>query len=115
VRGRAAWDGWNERSEQKQAAVAREMRDGASLYQQFNRFRPTRAFHVRHDRVIPPIVVDLGQLAGLIYRSDKWQRGRPHTYIHFMQDPPRLVCNSAGTQLYVVGGSYRVTPQGIEG
>jgi hypothetical protein len=32
-----------------------------------------------------------------------------------MEDRPRLVSNVAGTQLYVVGGSYRVTRRGIEG
>jgi hypothetical protein len=70
---------------------------------------------VRHSRVIPPVVVELGELVGLIYRSDKGQPGLPLTYIHHMVDPPRLVCNIQGSQLYVVGGNYRVTPQGIEG
>ncbi len=32
-----------------------------------------------------------------------------------MQDPPRLVSNIEGTQLYILGGSYRVTSRGIEG
>jgi hypothetical protein len=32
-----------------------------------------------------------------------------------MEDPPRLVSNIDGTQLYIVGGSYQVTPRGIEG
>jgi hypothetical protein len=60
-------------------------------------------------------VVELGELVGLVYRSDKGQRGEPRNYIHFMQDPPRLVSNVEGTQLYIVGGSYRVTRRGIEG
>jgi hypothetical protein len=81
----------------------------------FNNFSPSQVMRVRHLRVIPPVVVELGQLVGLIYRSDKGQPGRPCTYIHFMENPPRLVCNVAGTQLYLVGGSYRVTSRGIEG
>ena len=88
---------------------------GTRLYRTFNRFRPARVVRLRHRRVIPPVVVELGTLTGLMYRSDKWQRGRPRTFIHFMEDPPRLVCNAAGTQLYVVGGRYRVTARGIEG
>lgn len=68
-----------------------------------------------HNRLIPHVVVELGELAGLIYRSDKWQPGQPHTYIHIMETPPHLVCNVSGTQLYVVGGNYRITPRGIEG
>jgi hypothetical protein len=85
------------------------------LYEQFNDFAPVRVVRVRHSRLIPPVVVELGQLVGLIYRSDKGRPGVPSTYIHFMEDPPGLVSNVAGTQLYLVGGSYRVTSRGIEG
>ncbi len=91
------------------------MQQGIDLYQAFNRFEPSRVMKIRHSRMIPPIVVELGELVGLIYRSDKGQPGQPLTYIHRMEDPPRLVSNIEGTQLYVVGGSYRVTQQGIEG
>ena len=91
------------------------MRAGARLYCRFNRFRPASVVRLRHRRVIPPVVVELGRLTGLMYRSDKWQRGQPRTFIHFMEDPPRLVTDTAGTQLYVVGGRYRVTARGIEG
>jgi len=70
---------------------------------------------IRHSRLMPAVVVQLGELVGLIYRSDKWRSGRPRNYIHFMDDPPRLVSDANGTQLYVVGGSYRVSARGIEG
>jgi hypothetical protein len=92
-----------------------QLKAGEDLYRKFNRFEPARLEHVRHPRQIPPVVVELGELAGLIYRSDKWQPGHPRTYIHFMETPPRLVSNVTGTQLYIVGGDYRVTSSGIEG
>lgn len=88
---------------------------GASLYQQFNQFEPSHIEHIRHPRLIPPVVVEIGELVGLIYRSDKWQLGQPRAYIHLMEDPPRLVSNVEGTQLYILGGSYRITEHGIEG
>lgn len=91
------------------------MRQGIELYQGFNGFEPVCVVKVHHPRVIPPVVVELGELVGLIYRSDKGQQGQPQTYIHRMEDPPRLVSNIEGTQLYIVGGSYSVTPRGIEG
>jgi hypothetical protein len=102
------WDGRDLRNRQ-------QLRLGANLYRQFNRFEPAQIEHVHHSRLIPPVVVGLGELAGLIYRSDKWQPGHPRTYIHFMENPPRLVSNVKGTQLYIVGGDYRITPRGIEG
>jgi hypothetical protein len=85
------------------------------MYREFNRFRSSRVLKIRQCRAMPPIVVELGNLLGLIYRSDKGQPGRRRAYIHLMQDPPRLVSNPEGTQLYIVGGSYRVTRRGIEG
>jgi hypothetical protein len=97
------------------AGMRRDMQQGIGLYRTFNRFGPSSIVMIRQSRVIPPVVVELGELVGLIYRSDKGQPGRPQTYIHFMEEPPRLVSNVQGGQLYIVGGSYRVTPQGIEG
>ena len=93
----------------------RDLDSGIALYEQFNHFGPSRMLRIRHPRVIPPVVVELGELAGLIYRSDKGRAGQPLTYIHVMQDPPRLVSNIEGTQLYILGGSYHVTQRGIEG
>jgi hypothetical protein len=91
------------------------MQQGIDLYRAFNRFGPSRVITIDHSRVIPPVVVELGELVGLMYRSDKGQPGQPRTYIHRMEDPPHLVSNIEGTQLYIVGGSYQVTSRGIEG
>lgn len=91
------------------------LRQGAALYRRFHQFDPERTVCVAHYRVMPPVVVQVGDLVGLMYRSDKWQRGRPRTYIHRLTSPPRLVSNVDGTQLYLVGGSYRITPRGVEG
>ena len=88
---------------------------GADLYRRFYGFDPGKTRIVRAARVIPPVVVELGDLGGLIYRSDKWCPGDKKTYIHFMENPPKLVCNPEGNQLYIVGGRYRITQRGIEG
>jgi hypothetical protein len=96
-------------------AMRRDVLQGIALYREFNRFGPARVVKLAQRRIIPPVVVELGELVGLIYRSDKGQPGRLRTYIHFMEDPPRLVSNADGSQLYIVGGSYRVTRRGIEG
>ena len=95
--------------------VERGVGDAARLYRAFNRFEPCRMVRVRHRRLMPRVVVQLGELTGLIYRSDRWNSGRPRSFIHFMDHPPRLVCDPAGTQLFIVGGRYRVTARGIEG
>jgi hypothetical protein len=57
----------------------------------------------------------VGRLKALIYSADRGRAGRLRTYIHFMHTPPRLMCDAGGTQLYIVGGRYRVTSRGIEG
>jgi hypothetical protein len=85
------------------------------LFHRFHRFPAPGVIQRPCRRLIPKVLVHLGELRGLIYSSDKGEHGRLKTYIHFMQTPPRLVCNPQGTQLYIVGGRYRVTPRGIEG
>jgi hypothetical protein len=98
-----------------EAIPMKSMHRGMRLYRAFNGFEPPQVVKVHHPRVIPPVVVELGELVGVMYRSDKGQPGQPRTYIHRMENPPRLVSNIEGTQLYIVGGSYQVTSRGIEG
>jgi hypothetical protein len=85
------------------------------LFTRFHRLAPDRALRVRCRRLIPRVLVQLGTLRGVIYSAQKDCRGRPKTYIHFMERPPLLACDPGGRQLYVVGGRYRITRRGIEG
>ncbi len=99
---------------EKSGTLSRVIHDASDLYRRFTR-APSRSIQrVTHRRVIPPVVVELGHLAAVVYRSDKWV-GHPRTYIHYMEDPPRLVCDVAGRRLFLIGGTYRVTARGIEG
>jgi hypothetical protein len=66
-------------------------------------------------RLIPRLLVRVGELRGLIYQSDRGQRGRARTFVHFLESPAELACNPEGRQLYILGGNYRVTRRGIEG
>jgi len=84
------------------------------MFERFHDFAPPVLLRQRCPPT-PRVLVKLGRLRGLIYTSDKWQRGRPRTYVHFMEDRPLLACDPRGTQLHIVGGRYRVTARGIEG
>jgi len=84
-------------------------------FEQFHCFQPRQIDRVPLTRVIPKVLVQLGELRGLIYRSDRGQRGRSRTFVHFLESPTALACDPSGRQLYIVGGNYRVTPRGIEG
>jgi hypothetical protein len=88
---------------------------GSVLYDLFTGCAPDRILKSQTQRVIPPVVVELGDLLGVIYRSAKRGDAEARTYIHFMEDPPLLTTNVEGDQLYVLGGSYRITRRGIEG
>lgn len=103
---------WTDAFEKR--ALSRTVRDASSLYRQFTRLPARSLERVSHPRLMPPVVVDLGQLAAVVYRSDKWV-GHPRTYIHYMEDPPRLVSDVTGRRLFLIGGSYHVTARGIEG
>lgn len=92
-----------------------QLERGQKLFKRFHNYSANETITKPFRRKIPKILVKLGSLKGIIYSSDKWQLGHPQTYIHFMETPPLLVCNPKGTQLYIVGGNYRITPKGIEG
>lgn len=87
----------------------------ARLFQSFHARPADRVLVRRHPRLVPPVVSRVGSLRGIIYRSDKWTPGLERDFIHFLTDPPELVCDPSGTRLFIVGGSYRVTGRGIEG
>src|SRR5262249_54040157 len=92
-----------------------ELDSARNLFSRFHCFPSAQVIWEPCPRVIPRILVQVGELRGLIYRSDKGQKGRPRTFIHFMKTPPRLACDPNGRQLYIIGGDYRVTAQGING
>jgi hypothetical protein len=88
--------------------------DASALYRRFTQLPARSLRRVSHPRLMPPVVVELGRLMALVYRSTKWV-GHPRTYIHYMEDPPSLVSDVDGRRLFVIGGSYRITARGIEG
>ena len=90
------------------------LREATGRFRMFHCFPPKQLVYQPCSRLIPRVLVHVGRLKGLIYSSDKGD-GRQKTYIHFMEQPPRLACNSRGDQLYILGGRYRVTARGIEG
>jgi len=94
--------------------IDRAFRQARSLFREFHDFGPGAIFTGRCSRPAP-VMVRLGRLKGLIYSSDRGRCGRPRTFVHFMQTPPVLAANPEGTQLYILGGRYRVTRKGIVG
>ena len=85
------------------------------LFQRFHCFSPQRLIRLHQDRTIPKVLAHVGELRGLIYRSDRGQRGQPRTFVHFFQNSPLLASDPRGKQLHILGGNYRVSPRGIEG
>lgn len=97
------------------AGKTSELHRAAQLYERFHCFPARSINRVRWHQRVPRMIVDLGELRALVYRSDRGRKGRPQTYIHFMETPPRLACDAWGKQLFILGGRYRVTERGIEG
>jgi hypothetical protein len=89
--------------------------EAQSKYCEIRSHWPDHILRIPCMRVIPRVLVHVGELRGLIYASDRGRRGVKRTYVHFMEHPPILACNPRGDRLYVVGGRYRITRRGIEG
>lgn len=97
------------------APIMPEISAAASLFRRFHRFKPNRIISQPCERTLPRVLVRLGELKALVYSSDRGRPGSPRSFVHFMQDPPTLACDPRGRRLFILGGSYRVTPFGIEG
>ena len=95
--------------------VPESLRRAQELFRQFHCFPSRRTTRLPQERAIPEVLAPVGDLRGLIYRSDRGQRGRPRTFVHFFKLRPQLTCDVHGKQLYILGGNYRVTPRGLEG
>lgn len=77
---------------------------------------PSEVIRVRMVRIVRQPIAPLGELRGLIYGARRSPGEVPKTYVHFFKGRlPTLATNTAGTRLYIVGGQYRVTPNGIQG
>lgn len=96
-------------------SARREIEVARSLFHRFHRFKPDRITCQPFERVAPRVLVRLGELRALVYASDRGRPGCPRSFVHFMEDPPALACDPQGRRLFILGGSYRVTPYGIEG
>ena len=76
----------------------------------------SQAIGLRVARVVRLPIAPVGQLRGLIYRASRAPGEQPKNYVHFFKDRlPTLAANPSGTRLYIVGGQYRVTRNGIHG
>lgn len=63
----------------------------------------------------PRVLVRLGDLMGVLYRSDKWG-GKARDYIHETDRPrPSLFATPDGRMLVLAGGKIRVRPEGLVG
>jgi hypothetical protein len=95
--------------------VPESVRRAQELFRQFHCFPSGQTTRLPQERAIPEVLAHVGELRGLIYRSDRGQRGKPRTFVHFFKLRPQLTCDAHGKQLYILGGNYRVTPRGLEG
>lgn len=84
------------------------------LFGEFHDFGPTTAVVHKVDSLhIPGVLVKIGDLVEVTYKSDKFDR-RSRLYVHkFGRDKPVLAASKDG-RLFLVGGGYRITSRGIE-
>jgi hypothetical protein len=74
---------------------------------------PVKAKRMKAPTPLKDTAAELGKLVGVVYRSDKFD-GKTRDYEHDFSKPlPSLVTDPEGRGLHVVGGRYKVTPDGI--
>lgn len=93
---------------------AQRLDQAFALHQRFFGRAPDRVSQTRVEAAPPRrVLVELGELRALVYRAAR--DGHSHSYVHFFEQPPRLLADAQGRRLFIDGGRFRVTRQGIEG
>jgi hypothetical protein len=88
-----------------------------ALFERFTGRPPERVVRRPFERCAPQVLVELGELRALVYRSARraGESGAVQNYVHHFDTPPRLFADPAGQRLFIAGGRFRVTRRGIEG
>lgn len=95
----------------------KEWGEALNLFAEFHEFLPdTVTVATVGRKSMPSLVVKIGELTELSYRSDKWDKGSIAVdYTHKFKKPFPMLVSDADGNLYIVGGSYKVTADGIVG
>lgn len=86
---------------------------GAAQFKRFQGRPATRGARVSVPDP-PAVVVYLGELVQVNYRTRKGKNGTVEYYHRFTKPLPILVSDPKGKHLYVVGGRFKITDRGIE-
>lgn len=73
---------------------------------------PTEA--LRASITIPKTLIPIGHLYAVVYDADKGDGVYPYRHPFEFEAQPLVCVDSTGSQLFLVGGAYTVTPHGIE-
>ncbi len=94
-----------------------EWGEALNLFAEFHEFLPDTVTVASVGRkTMPSLVVKIGELTELTYRSDKWDKGGIAVdYTHKFKKPLPTLVSDADGNLYIVGGSYRINADGIVG
>lgn len=89
----------------------RQVNEAAHLYVQFRGENPELIDKVTLD--VAPVMLLIGECDGVLYTTRR--DGHIEKYIHQFRKSsrPLLASSHDGTQLYLLGGSYNFTDQGI--
>lgn len=91
-----------------------ELNKAFSGYHSFHWGREPKEVIQFHNVIqVPDVVVVLGDLTAVIYRTRKGEEGMVH-YIHSFSNPaPKLTCDTDMRQLFIMGGRYHIEDRGI--
>ena len=94
-----------------------EWGEALNLFAEFHEFLPdTVTVATVGRKSMPSLVVKIGELTELTYRSDKWDKGGIAVdYTHKFKKPLPTLVSDADGNLYIIGGSYKINADGIVG
>ena len=92
--------------------VRRQLSQAASLYRKFREAEPRYVDKIRVNP-LPEVCMEIGKLDGVLYTTT--HGGKRQAYIHKFtgRSKPTLVTDAKGKRLFIIGGRYNFTEDGI--
>ena len=86
----------------------------ARMFKDYHGFEPGQVKMVPVNTAIPKELVQIGTLREIIYHSDKDDPGRLKRYLHDFKKPYPILCTDVScNRLFIIGGKFKVKPEGI--
>ena len=94
------------------AHIRRQLTDAVSLYKKFREDNPRYVDSLRVNPA-PAVMMEIGKLDGVLYTTTHGRKSQAYIHKFTGRSKPTLATDANGKRLFILGGHYNFTEDGI--